>query len=109
MPGTLRILIVDDSTEDREQYKRLLAQDPEQEYELLETDLGEEGLRLAADARPDCLLLDYRLPDMDGVEFLSRLVDGKPFAVIVLTGQGSESVAVQAMKGGAQDYLLKGA
>ncbi|HYN21877.1 MAG TPA: response regulator [Thermoanaerobaculia bacterium] len=109
MPGTLRILIVDDSTEDREQYKRLLAQDPEQEYELLETDLGEEGLRLAAVERPDCLLLDYRLPDMDGVEFLSRLVNRDPIAVIVLTGQGSESVAVQAMKGGAQDYLLKGA
>ena len=108
MPDPLRILIVDDSPEDREQYKRLLSQDPEHEVELLETDLGEEGLRLTAEERPDCLLLDYRLPDMDGIEFLGRLA-GDPVAVIVLTGQGSESVAVRAMKGGAHDYLLKGA
>jgi signal transduction histidine kinase len=106
MGSRLRILIVDDSSEDRELYRRLLGQDPENGYELLETDLGEEGLRLAQEEDPDCLLLDYRLPDMDGLEFLSRLQ--RPLPVIVLTGQGNESVAVQAMKGGAQDYLLKG-
>src|SRR5882672_4323067 len=107
----LRILIVDDSPEDREVYRRLLLQDPERRYELLETELGEEGLRLARQEAPDCLLLDYRLPDLDGLEFLSRLRAEtlRPLVpVIVLTGQGSEAVAVDAMKGGAQDYLLKG-
>jgi signal transduction histidine kinase len=106
MSSRLRILIVDDSSEDRELYRRLLGQDPERGYDFLETDLGEEGLRLVQEERPDCLLLDYRLPDMDGLEFLGQL--RKPVPVIVLTGQGNESVAVQAMKGGAQDYLLKG-
>jgi signal transduction histidine kinase len=119
-----RILIVDDSPEDREVYRRLLLQDPAQRYELLETELGEEGLRLARTEAPDCLLLDYRLPDVDGLEFLGRLraeraepagklmpiVPVVPIVpVIVLTGQGNEAVAVEAMKGGAQDYLLKGA
>src|SRR5947209_2584427 len=104
-----RILIVDDSPEDREVYKRMLAQDPEHSYEFLEADLGEEGLRMAQEERPDCLLLDYKLPDVDGLEFLSRLTDQKPLPVIILTGQGNEAVAVEAMKGGAQDYLLKGA
>src|SRR5829696_4499716 len=108
MSSLLRILIVDDSSEDRELYRRLLGQDPERNYEFLETDLGEEGLRLAQEERPDCLLLDYRLPDMDGLEFLGRLQQQRTLPVIVLTGQGNESVAVQAMKGGAQDYLLKG-
>jgi signal transduction histidine kinase len=104
-----RILIVDDSPEDREVYKRMLAQDREHSYEFLEADLGEEGLRMAQEERPDCLLLDYKLPDVDGLEFLSRLTDQKLLPVIVLTGQGNEAVAVEAMKGGAQDYLLKGA
>ncbi len=108
----LTILIVDDSPEDRAVYIRLLTQDRRHEYRFLETDSGEEGLRLGREERPDCLLLDYRLPDLDGLEFLSRLTaetGDDPLPVIVLTGQGSESVAVQAMKSGAQDYLLKGA
>jgi signal transduction histidine kinase len=107
----LSILIVDDSPEDRAVYRRLLAQDRERTYSFLETDRGEEGLRLGRERRPDCLLLDYRLPDTDGLEFLERLAEEtaeRPLPVVVLTGQGSEAVAVQAMKSGAQDYLLKG-
>jgi signal transduction histidine kinase len=103
-----RLLIVDDSAEDRVLYRRLLAQDPDHTYEFLEAETGEEGLRAALDLAPDCLLLDYRLPDVDGLEFLSRLLAETLVPVIVLTGQGNEAVAVEAMKGGAQDYLLKG-
>ncbi len=104
----IRLLIVDDSPEDRELYRRLLAQDREHAYEILEAETGEEGLDVARERSPDCLLLDYRLPDVDGLEFLSRLLAEKLVAVIVLTGQGNEAVAVEAMKSGAQDYLLKG-
>jgi signal transduction histidine kinase len=106
----LSILIVDDSAEDRETYRRLLSQDREHTYAFRETEMGEEGLALAHAELPDCILLDYRLPDVDGVEFLAQLgADGLRCAVIVLTGQGSEQVAVRAMKNGAQDYLIKDA
>jgi signal transduction histidine kinase len=105
----LCILIVDDSPEDREHYRRMLSQDPEYQYQFLEAEMGEEGLEMALAEGPDCLLLDYRMPDVDGLEFLTRLRERLRVPVIVLTGQGNEAVAVEAMKGGAQDYLLKGA
>jgi len=104
----IRLLIVDDSPEDRELYRRLLVKDREHAYEILEAETGEEGLAMARETSPDCLLLDYRLPDVDGLEFLARLLAETLVPVIVLTGQGSEAVAVEAMKSGAQDYLLKG-
>ncbi|HEY4597401.1 MAG TPA: response regulator [Thermoanaerobaculia bacterium] len=104
----IRLLIVDDSPEDRELYRRQLVRDREHAYEILEAETGEEGLALARERSPDCLLLDYRLPDVDGLEFLARLPAETLVPVIVLTGQGSEAVAVEAMKSGAQDYLLKG-
>ena len=105
-----RVLIVDDSPEDREVYKRFLRADTSHRWEFREADSGEQGRQLCRKQPPDCLLLDYRLPDVDGVSFLAELgceEDGVAVPVIVLTGQGSEAIAVDAMKSGAQDYLLK--
>lgn len=67
-----RILIIEDSPEDREFYRRRIAQGREGDYIFLETGSGQEGLRLCGEASPDCVLLDYRLPDLDGLEFLDR-------------------------------------
>ncbi len=102
----LRLLLVDDSPEDREFYRRLLRADAAHQYSFVEADTGEEGLARFAQEGPDCVLLDYRLPDLTGLEFLDRLGVANP-PVIVLTAQGNERVAVEAMKRGAQDYLPK--
>lgn len=104
------ILIVDDSPEDRELYRRYLLRDRDYSYTILEAGLGRIGLELWQQHQPDAILLDYRLPDLDGLEFLVELqsLTQQPYLpVIVVTGQGNEAIAVQAMKSGAQDYLVK--
>src|SRR5581483_7813536 len=105
-----RVLIVDDSPEDREAYRRSLASGPDA-CAVTACESGEEGLSQCRSGRPDCALLDYNLPDMDGLEFLTRVraeLGEDAVAVVMLTGQGSETVAVEALKQGAQDYLVKG-
>jgi PAS domain S-box-containing protein len=105
------VLIVDDSPEDRELYRRYLLRDRKYSYTILEATLGEQGLELWLQHQPDVVLLDYRLPDLDGLEFLAQLQPSTQqpcLPVIVVTGQGNEAIAVQAMKAGAQDYIIKG-
>ncbi len=106
-----RVLIVDDCPEDRETYRRYLLQDPDYTYVILEEESGERGLELCRLVKPDSVLLDYLLPDIDGLEFLDELRShsGKvDIPVVMVSGYGNEAVAVQAMKNGASDYLVKG-
>ncbi len=104
------ILIVDDSFEDREVYRRYLQGELFSSYKIMETESGEEGLEQLALIQPDLILLDYLLPDFTGLEFIEELkaqFDRVP-PIIMLTGQGNETVAVEAMKSGVKDYLIKG-
>ena len=107
----LNVLIVDDCPEDRLVYCRYLLQDEEYSYKIVEEESGEAALTLCQQSQPDVILLDFLLPDLDGLEFLTELKQQSQQimpAVIMLTGYGNEAVAVQAMKSGAQDYLVKG-
>jgi PAS domain S-box-containing protein len=101
------ILIVEDSLEDRELYRRYLLSDRDCDYTIVEASLGEEGLNLWREHQPDAVLLDYRLPDMDGLEFLAALQTQQPLPIVMITGVGNEAIAVQSIKAGAQDYLVK--
>ncbi len=101
------VLIVEDSPEDRELYRRYLLRDQDYDYTIVEASLGEEGLNLWRQHQPDAVLLDYRLPDLDGLEFLAALQTQQPLPIVMVTGAGSETIAVQSIKAGAQDYLVK--
>ena len=106
----IRILIIDDDMVDRLACRRALAQCPDCEYVLTEAETGREGLQFAHAQKPDCILLDYHMPDMNGLEFLKELADeiGEiPVPVMMLTGADSAAVAVEAMRRGARDYLVK--
>jgi signal transduction histidine kinase len=96
-----RILVVDDNAVDRERIRRLMGP----AYEVVEAATAREGLEIA-DQPLDCVLLDHRLPDRDGVDAIEDFV-GRGLPVVILTAQGSEHIAVEAMKQGAADYLGK--
>nr|MDZ8042288.1 PAS domain S-box protein [Nostoc sp. CreGUA01] len=89
----------------------MLEQDDRYTYDIYEFESGEEALQACQTKTPDVILLDYQLPDLDGLEFITELhqqtINSK-IPVIMLTGQGDETIAVQAIKSGAQDYLVKG-
>jgi PAS domain S-box-containing protein len=104
------LLIVEDFAPDRELYRRALSQDPSCAYHLLEAESVEAGLELCRSTKIDAILLDYSLPDADGLEFLAALGtqhNGIIPPVVMVTGMGDEGVAVKAMKLGAADYLVK--
>ncbi|MGE3438902.1 MAG: response regulator [Blastocatellales bacterium] len=104
------VLIVDDTPEDRHVYHRYLLKDAEWRYRVLEAGTGEEAVAMFREAQPDCILLDYRLPDINGLEVLAALAvecEGAICPVVALTAEEDVAVAVAALKAGAQDYLNK--
>ena len=69
---------------------------------------GEQGRELADKFSPDIILLDVKLPDMDGIEVLKKLkAQGSTAAIVIMTGGGSIPNAVEAIKLGAEQYLTK--
>ena len=106
----IRVLLVEDDAVDRMACRRALARDPDYEFVLSEAESGQEGLQLAHEQKPDCVLLDYHLPDVNGLEFLAALTDDSgdiSIPVMMLTGTDNAAIAVEAMKRGAKDYLIK--
>lgn len=104
------LLIVEDVMESRELYRNCLLTDGSCDYDLLEAESLAEALELCQTRSIDAILLDYLLPDGDGLRFLETLADRSNITnppVVMMTGHGDESIAVRAMKLGAQDYLPK--
>lgn len=107
---TVRVLLVEDDAVDRLACRRALAQHPDYDFYISEAETGRQGLQLLHEQTPDLVLLDYRLPDQDGLDFLAELKHegGKPVVpVLMITGAEHVGVAVEAMKRGARDYLVK--
>jgi signal transduction histidine kinase/CheY-like chemotaxis protein len=104
------LLIVDDSETDRATYRRYLESSERFGCSILDCESAEDALMICERNCPSLILLDYLLPGTNGLEFLQELserVETLP-PTIMLTGQGNEAVAVEAMKLGVKDYLVKG-
>lgn len=112
MSANIRLLIVDDSREDCATFQRRLEQGASGAFAFQLAHTVAQGLDVCRGTVPDCVLLDFNLPDGDGLDFLAQLQQELGVlapAVVMLTGKGNEKVAVEAMKLGAQDYLVKDA
>ena len=106
------VLLIEDNPHDRAMIRRLL-QGQRREYVIHEATTGEAGLARCREIRPDCVLLDYYLPDMDGREWLAAIARGLGgtgrVPVAMLTGREDDDLAIAALESGAEDYLLKDA
>jgi two-component system NtrC family response regulator len=100
-----RILVADDTERYRHAVEVALLP---QGYEVLTASSGAETLRQVEQGKPDLLLLDLRMPDLDGLEVLARAKDLQPdLLVIIMAAHGTVEQAAQAMKEGAHDVIAK--
>jgi two-component system, OmpR family, KDP operon response regulator KdpE len=98
------VLVIDDERPIRRLLRVLLEA---QGYQVCEAETGNLGLQLAATRRPDVILLDLGLPDMDGLVVLKRLREWSRTPVLILTVRDREADKVAALDNGADDYLTK--
>lgn len=111
---TIRVALVDDQALFRAGIRMLVSSQPDLEF-VGEAGDGVEGVALAASARPDVVLMDIRMPVMDGIESTRLIVEaaaargGRQPRVIVLTTFDLDEAAARAIRGGASGFLLKDA
>jgi len=99
-----KVLIIDDEQSICELLTRIL----KAEHEVKASQDPEEALKLVESYKPDCILLDIKMPKIDGVEVLSRIKALDPkIGAIMITGYGNLQTAMESMKLGAFDYITK--
>lgn len=104
---TKKILVIED---DKFLLKIIKKKLSTEDYQLVQAMNGEEGLRAAREEKPDLILLDLVLPEMDGFEVLKKLKDNptcSAIPVIILSNLGEREKVNKGLKLGAADYLVK--
>jgi two-component system invasion response regulator UvrY len=105
----IRVLVVDDHGIVRAGIRRLLEAEPDMEV-TGETGSGHEAVELCRTVQPDVVLLDFGLPDIDGLEVTRQIVQlGLGTKILVLTMYASEEYAFRLLRAGASGFLIKGA
>jgi two-component system KDP operon response regulator KdpE len=103
-PKKASVLLIEDEV----QIRRLLRVFLERhDYQVFEAATGEDGIGEAARCNPDAILLDLGLPDMDGTLVLKRLREWSRAPILVVSVRGHEDDKINALNGGADDYITK--
>jgi two-component system KDP operon response regulator KdpE len=101
---SIRILIVDDEPQIRRFLRTTLSAHG---YRVIEASCGREAMTLAATERPELMLLDLGLPDIEGLEVIQRLREWSTVPIIVVSVRGQEAEKIEALDSGADDYVTK--
>ena len=102
----LRLLVVDDHPVVREGLRAMLQAEPDLDV-VADAGSGEEAVRLAAELSPDVVLMDLRMPGVDGVAATGQIVAGGHARVLVVTTYDTDADILRAVEAGATGYLLK--
>ncbi len=106
MAQKLRVLVIDDSAYNRQIISETLSAHPEIEV-VGKAEDGEQGLKLAAQLRPDLITLDIEMPRMDGFTFLRLIMSQLPTPVIVISSHNKKQEIFQALELGALEFIAK--
>ncbi|HTR10173.1 MAG TPA: response regulator [Paraburkholderia sp.] len=101
---TVNVVLIEDDRHIRRYVRATLEREA---MRVFEADTGQEGLAIAATARPDLVIVDLGLPDIDGQDVIRQLRGWSSVPVIVLSGRTREEEKVGALDAGADDYLTK--
>jgi PAS domain S-box-containing protein len=105
----INILLVEDNPGDRRLIQEALKEPGDNRFQLDCTDRLATGIQKLGTSKPDAIILDLSLPDSQGLASFTRVHEKAPdVPIVVLTGLKDEGVGVQAVRAGAQDYLVKG-
>jgi two-component system chemotaxis response regulator CheY len=100
-----KILVVDDAEFLRVRITKMLTSNG---HQVIEADNGTKAVAQYRDNKPDAVLMDITMPEMDGLSALKEIRGGDPNArVVMLTALGQESVVLEAIKSGARDFVVK--
>jgi len=109
MPAKITILLADDHALVRKGFRRILEDDPEISV-IGEAGTGKEAVRLAGELRPQVVIMDCAMPEMNGIDATRKILEHNPDALVLMLSMHSEETLVnQALEAGAHGYLLKNA
>jgi two-component system, OmpR family, KDP operon response regulator KdpE len=104
MSNSATIIVIEDEAQIRRFLRTTLTAEG---YQVIEAETGKQGLTEAATGKPDLIILDLGLPDMDGKEVVKGIRSWSAVPVIILSARSQESDKISALDAGADDYLVK--